>query len=113
MKLLLDQNLSFKLCNDLADVFPDANHVGLLDLAGSDDHAIWKFAKDNAYTIVSQDADFAEMAALYGLPPKVIWIRAGNQPTVVIARLLRFHAEIIAAFEHEEAVCLEIYGSFG
>ena len=30
MKLLFDQNLSFKLCQTVADLFRESNHVGLL-----------------------------------------------------------------------------------
>jgi len=59
---------------------------------------------------VSQDADFAEMAALLGSPPKVLWLRAGNQPTDAIATLLRRHAELIMTFGADsDAACLEIY----
>jgi predicted nuclease of predicted toxin-antitoxin system len=58
---------------------------------------------------VSLDADFAEMASLLGPPPKVIWLRCGNQPTAVIERLLRGHADLIATFERDAAACLEIY----
>jgi predicted nuclease of predicted toxin-antitoxin system len=49
------------------------------------------------------------MAALMGPPPKVVWLRCGNQPTAVVETLLRTRAEIIAAFEHDAAACLEIY----
>jgi predicted nuclease of predicted toxin-antitoxin system len=63
----------------------------------------------NAYTIVSQDVDFAELAMLLPPPPKVIWVRIGNQPSSAIAKLLRYHAELIVAFENDDAVCLEIY----
>jgi predicted nuclease of predicted toxin-antitoxin system len=49
-------------------------------------------------------------ATLSGPPPKVIWLRRGNQPTAVIEKLLRDHAEAIAAFERDEsAACLELY----
>jgi predicted nuclease of predicted toxin-antitoxin system len=41
----------------------------------ADDRTIWEFAKTNGLAIVSQDSDFADMAALYGPPPKVIWLR--------------------------------------
>jgi predicted nuclease of predicted toxin-antitoxin system len=44
-----------------------------------------------------------------GPPPKVIWLRCGNQPTVVIANLLREHIAVIEAFELDDAACLEIY----
>ena len=70
MKLLFDQNLSFKLCQDLADLFPGSNHVRLLGLSETGDRALWDYARENGFTIVSQDADFAEMAALLRTPLK-------------------------------------------
>ena len=109
MKLVFDQNLSFKLCGQLADVFPGSSQVRLLGMAEADDRAIWQYAKANGFTLVSQDADFAEMATLYGPPPKVIWLRCGNQPTDAIERRLRDHAEAISAFEHHDDACWEIY----
>lgn len=109
MKLLFDQNLSFKLVGQLVDLFPGSSQVRLLGLETADDRAIWKQAQVEAFALVSLDADFAEMAALYGPPPKVIWLRCGNQPTSVIGSILRNHAALIAAFEHDDAACLEIY----
>jgi predicted nuclease of predicted toxin-antitoxin system len=44
MKLLFDQNLSFKLCQRLADLFPDSSQVRLLGLAETDDRALWHYA---------------------------------------------------------------------
>ena len=78
MKLLFDQNLSFKLCQTVADLFPEASHVGLSDLSEASDPDVWDYAKANGFTIVSQDSDFAEMAAVLGTPPKVIWLRAAT-----------------------------------
>jgi len=110
MKLLFDQNLSFKLCEQLADLFPDSNQVRRLNLDRADDQAIWQFAKANGFTIVSLDSDFADMAALFGPPPKVIWLRCGNQTSAVIEKLFRNHADAIRAFEHDAgAACWEIY----
>jgi predicted nuclease of predicted toxin-antitoxin system len=60
-------------------------------------------------TLVTKDSDFADLAALLGPPPKVTWLRCGNQPTQVIATLLRRHAQAIAAFgDDADASCLEI-----
>ena len=109
MRLLFDQNLSFRLCEALGDLFPGSVHVRHVGLQEANNRAIWEFAEGNGYTIVSQDSDFAEMAILLGGPPKVIWIRAGNLPTGEIASLLRSYAEIIAAFDNDDAVRLEIY----
>jgi predicted nuclease of predicted toxin-antitoxin system len=109
MKLLFDQNLSFKHCELLADLFPNSSHVRLLGLHRADDRAIWRFAGANDFMIVSLDADFSEMAALLGPPPKVIWLRSGNQSTMTVERILRNRAAAIKTFASGDAACLEVY----
>ena len=80
------------------------------DLSEASDPDVWDYAKANGFTIVSQDSDFAEMAAVLGTPPKVIWLRGGNQSTAAISRLIRYHADLIVAFGNDdEAACLEVY----
>ncbi|MCC6949550.1 MAG: DUF5615 family PIN-like protein [Bradyrhizobiaceae bacterium] len=106
---LFDQNLSFKLYRQLADLFPDSSQVRLAGLDKADDHAVWEYARTHDFVLVSLDADFAEMATLLGTPPKVIWLRCGNQSTADIESILRNHAEAIAAFENDAVACLEIY----
>src|ERR1043165_1244153 len=86
------------LCQTVVDLFPDSVDVRALGLSEVGDQAIWDYAKETGLTIVSQDVDFAEMATLLGPPPKVIWLRAGNQSTSVLSILLRRHAETITTF---------------
>ncbi|HEU5017502.1 MAG TPA: DUF5615 family PIN-like protein [Pseudolabrys sp.] len=109
MKLLFDQNLSFKLCRQLADVFPGSSQARLEGLERASDRTLWDHAGRNRFVLVTLDADFAEMASLLGPLPKVIWLRCGNQPTAAIERMLREHAEAIVAFERDQAACLELY----
>ncbi len=110
MRLLFDQNLSFRLCQAIADLFPESSHVGLSGLSEASDREFWDYASANGFTIVSQDSDFAEMAAVLGTPPKVIWLRAGNQSTPAISSLIHLHAGLIVAFGNDsDAACLEIY----
>lgn len=110
MRLLFDQNLSFRLCQSVGDLFPGSVHVRLLGLSEADDRVLWDYARANGFLIVSQDVDFAEMAALFGSPPKVIWLRAGNRSTAAIAALLRRHARVIVEFSSDDSMaCLEIY----
>lgn len=110
LKLLFDQNLSHRLCRALADVFPETAHVSRAGLDRADDDAIWKFARREGYAIVTMDADFPEIAALRGAPPKIIWLRCGNQPNNVVERILRDRAGLIQTFESDEdAACLELY----
>lgn len=48
--------------------------------------------------------------ALRGAPPKIVWLRCGNQPTIEIARLLREHAGLLEDFDRDGvAACLELY----
>jgi predicted nuclease of predicted toxin-antitoxin system len=110
MKLLFDQNLSFKLCQRLSDLFPDSSQVRLLGLAEAQDRTIWDHARTHGYILVTQDADFSELGALMNAPPKVIWLRLGNQPTEKIEKALRDHVALIVAFADDDtATCLEIY----
>jgi len=109
MKLIFDQNLSFKLCSRLADRFPESTQVRLVGLDAADDRTIWEFAKSNSFTIVTQDSVFAEMATLYGPPPKVIWLRCGNQSIDFIETLIRDRTEQAAAFAKSDAACWELY----
>jgi predicted nuclease of predicted toxin-antitoxin system len=110
MKLLFDQNLSFKLVRQLADLFPGSSQVRLVGLAEASDRAVWDYARANGFVLVSRDSDFAEMAALHGPPPKVVWVRSGNRPTNAVELMFRRQADAIAALEEDgNAACLEIY----
>jgi len=86
VKLLFDQNLSPKLVNRLADLYPSSNHLDLLGLGTADEHA-----RDNGFVVVTKDADFADLSVLRGFPPKVVWIRRGNCSTIAIEDILREH----------------------
>ena len=110
MRLLLDQNLSFKLCARLADLFPNSSQARLLSLDRADDRTLWDYAAAHSFTLVTQDADFAEMAALFGPPPKVVWLRGGNRPTPAIEEILRrSHMLLLDFARDDEAACLELY----
>lgn len=110
MKLLFDQNLSHHLCRLLAAEFPDSEQVKSVGLERANDIAIWAFARQHGYMIVTLDADFSDISGLRGTHPKVIWLRCGNQPTKVIERLLRNQELLIAEFsDSDDAICLEIY----
>lgn len=104
MKLLLDQNLSPHLVDELADKYPDSAHVQSLGLDHSPDTPLWDFARDNGFVIVSKDVDFSDRSALVGHPPKVIWIRLGNCTTADIESALRRHHEHIEAFGEDDGL---------
>src|SRR3954464_5975091 len=110
MKLLLDHHLSHKLVKRLADLFPDSTQTRLLGFATAADSVIWDYAKQNGFVVVTLDADYYDVSLLRGHPPKLIWLRCGNQKTAYVEKLLRDEYNRIMAFEKDASVgCLEIY----
>jgi predicted nuclease of predicted toxin-antitoxin system len=89
MKLLFDHNLSPRLVRTLADLYPDSQHVFLLQMDQEDDRLIWDYAIQYDYTIVTRDSDYNDLSLMRGFPPKVIWIRRGNCSTHEIDTILR------------------------
>ncbi|MDQ6789041.1 MAG: DUF5615 family PIN-like protein [Acidobacteriota bacterium] len=98
MKLLFDQNLSWRLPQKLADIYPDCRHVREAGLKESEDIDIWEYAKSNDFVIVTKDIDFQQRSLLYGHPPKVVRLRVGNCTVQTIEGLLRRHSKAIHAF---------------
>lgn len=112
MKLLFDQNISFRVVNKLKATFPGCRQVRELNLEAKSDREIWNFANNEKYTIVTFDADFYDLVTLFGHPPKVVWLRTGNTSTDNLIKTLIFHSEIIENFvsdkAYEDIGCLEI-----
>ena len=98
MKLLLDENLSDRIVQPVADLFPGSTHIKAVGLMEADDSVIWAWAKQHGFTIVSKDTDFHQRAILFGHPPKFIWLRVGNCPTSLIVALLRSRSDLIGQF---------------
>lgn len=97
-KLLFDQNLSYKIIKHIDHLFPHSSHVRLLSLDTADDQALWEYAKEHDYTIVTQDEDFDDISALHGYPPKIIRINTGNTTTQTVIDLLVNKAGIVEDF---------------
>lgn len=107
MKLLFDENLSPRLVQAVADLYPGSAHVHECGLASSSDIAIWQYALEKGFAIVSKDFDFEERSVLFGHPPKVIWLRVGNCTSARIEQLLRSTHLTIAQFsKSEQESCL-------
>ena len=103
MKLVFDENLSVRLVERIADLYPGSAHVRDLGLLGAPDDEIWTRAAQTGFVVVSKDADFFQRAVLFGPPPKVVWLRIGNGPPSVAADLLRRYRDRLGAFEADPA----------
>lgn len=105
--LLYDQSLSYELVSRLADLFPGSSHVRQLGLERADDDVIWTRAGRDGLTNVSKDSDFHQRSLVFGPPPKLVWLRAGNSPSGAIESLLRVrHREVRAFVEDRKGAFL-------
>ena len=106
MNLLLDENLSPRLVERLASLFPAMTHLRDVGLKQGSDVMIWDWAKANEYSIVTTDADFVALSLGRGWPPKVIHLEECDFPLRVIEDLLRQNAVRITEFMKDPAVGL-------
>jgi predicted nuclease of predicted toxin-antitoxin system len=73
VKLLLDFNLSPKLVGMIDDLWPGSIHIRSAGCEGeTPDEAIWQYAKQNGFTILTAGYGFLRQADRYGHPPKPI-----------------------------------------
>lgn len=109
MKLLFDENLSHRLVSALAVEYPHSVHVRDVGLAGTEDQRIWDYAAEQGFLLTSKNTDFYQRSIVLGAPPKVIWLRIGNAPTVTIIKLLKDSCATVRSFyEDSEATFLPL-----
>ena len=112
MKLLFDQNISYRIVGLVSGNYPEAKHINQVGLEDATDNSIWNFAEENDYTIVTFDSDFYNLSIIRGCPPKIIWLRIGNTSTLNVAKVLNGDFALIKAFltdsSYEDLACLEI-----
>ena len=109
MKLLLDENLSYRMLADLNPAFPGSEHVSRRGLKSADDLLVWQFARKHGFALVTMDSDFHELATLHGAPPKIVGLKCGNRPRWYIVERLLKHRDALLAFDaDDEATVAEI-----
>ncbi len=110
MKLLLDENLSRRIVPFILEAYPGSTQVALIGMEQADDQAIWEYARLNGFVIVTRDADYLDLSTLHGQPPKIVWLRTGNQTKAVVTHLLLKSKEAIErTLQQEGKACIEIY----
>jgi len=111
MKLLLDQNISYKVVKLLTDAFDEVKHVRNVGLVNVSDLEIWQYAKIHGYTVITFDSDFIELSVLKSSLPKVIWLKFGNSTNLKVANKLIINQKAISEFvrdDNNEILFLEI-----
>lgn len=109
MKLLFDQNISFRVIKKIAEIFTGAEQVTSVGLTNSSDMEIWEYARKNGFCIVTFDADFMDLSLLKGFPPKIVWLHTGNISTDELAGLIMLKEKVIKEFlSDDESGFLEL-----
>ena len=110
MKLLLDENISFRVLRSIIPVFPGSIHVSKEGSNVKEDQEIFDFAKGNEFTILTFDEDFYDLQLLKGHPPKIIWLRFGNSNNLkIVNKLIENQPTIVSFLSNPEVGILEIY----
>lgn len=109
MKLLLDENLSRRIIPFVQDIYPGSTQVALIEMEQATDKMIRQYAIEHDFVIATKDADFYEMNMLYGQPPKIIWLKMGNQSKVATIKVLQDSYEVInQVLLGDNKACIEI-----
>lgn len=88
MNLLFDQNISPRILRTLPPEFSNCQQVRFVGLEDSSDFEIFQFALKYNFAVVTFDSDFVDLNAMYGTPPKIIYLNTGNLTTKSISELI-------------------------
>lgn len=103
MKFLIDENISWRIVSKLKTL----NSFEFLHLSKTQlnkppkDHEIWKYARENQFSIITNDEDFIDLVTINGFPPKVLVLKTGNQSTQYLVDLLILKQDLIIEFWHQ------------
>ncbi len=82
MRLLVDENLSIRVAQQLREAGHDVVHVTEVGLGNTEDQTILAYAADHDRVIVTADADFGTLLALRGgSRPSVLMLRSSDHLT--------------------------------
>jgi predicted nuclease of predicted toxin-antitoxin system len=109
MVLWIDAQLSPELAHWLTSTFGvQATAVRDLGLREAEDTRIFTAARNADAVVLTKDADFPNLLARLGAPPRVIWLRCGNTSNAMLRTLLvRMWPDITAALDRGD-VLIEI-----
>jgi predicted nuclease of predicted toxin-antitoxin system len=115
VKLLLDENLSWRMIKKLSPFFEEVVHASDLKIIQpADDISIWNYAKKNGFTILSKDDDFEKIVLLRKAPPKLIYLKTYNLDTNKLVDLILGNKDKLIQFvQSDENDIFEIYSNLG
>ncbi|HEX8425044.1 DUF5615 family PIN-like protein [Hymenobacter sp.] len=102
MRLLFDENISWRLTAYLRPHCEAVLHVQDIHLDSSPDISIWRYAKQNNFHLLTKDEDFIRLLLTQGFPPKVVAVINAQVPVKDLAAFLLAHLEQIRGFLTEQ-----------
>jgi predicted nuclease of predicted toxin-antitoxin system len=109
MKLLLDQNISYKAIKSLSPYFTEVVQVGRVGMGQTEDAMIWQYALTHEYILLTFDAYFQNRNIQAGHPLKIIRLYLTNNTVSNVIRLITENIETIRIFGENPAYsCLEL-----
>lgn len=113
MKIVIDQNISFRIIPHITHLFSEVAHVRSLGWTDFPNILIFRNAKQQEFdTILTLDEDFENIILENSPPPKILWLRVRNCSTIHLAEIIINKIEIINEFLNDKELdCLEIYDS--
>jgi predicted nuclease of predicted toxin-antitoxin system len=111
MKIVIDQNISFRIVPHINHLFTEVGHVRTLGWTDAPDIIIFRNAKQQGFdAILTLDEDFDNIILENIPPPKILWLRIRNCSTLHLAEIIENKIEIINNFlNDDELYCLEIF----
>lgn len=113
MKILLDENLSWRMIKQLTPFFTEVVHASELKIIQpANDISIWNYAQKNGFTIISKDDDFEKIVLLRKSPPKLIYLKTYNLDTKKLVNLILVNKDKIIEFANSDVNDIfEIYSN--
>lgn len=87
MRLLLDENISWRLVPYLRPHCAAVLHVRDIQLDNSPDTSIWRYARQHGYDVIAKDEDFLRLVLAEGFPPRVVAVQNAQ---VLVAKLAEY-----------------------
>lgn len=88
MRLLLDENISWRLVAYLRPHCTAVLHVRDIGLDSSPDTTIWRYARQHGYDVLTKDEDFLRLVLAEGFPPRVVAVQNAQVPVAKLAGYL-------------------------
>jgi predicted nuclease of predicted toxin-antitoxin system len=102
MRLLLDENISWRLVSYLRSHCAVVLHVRDTQLNNSPDTSIWRYAKQHGYDVITKDEDFLRLVLAEGFPPRVVAVQNAQVPVAKLAEFMLARLPQIESFLGEQ-----------